>query len=70
VWGPAAPVREGKAGVSSNLGIVPGGGATDRWVRPVSGTREREPRAQARVGPPEKETEWPSSDEQYGFSFI
>jgi hypothetical protein len=51
-------------------GTVPGGGAADRRVWPISGAREREPRARARVGRPEKETEWPSPDEQYGFSFI
>jgi hypothetical protein len=49
---------------------VTGGGAADRWVRPVSGTREREPRAWARVGLPETETERPSPNEQYGFVFI
>jgi hypothetical protein len=36
-------------------GTVPGGGAADRRVRPVSSAREREPRTQARVGRPEKE---------------
>jgi hypothetical protein len=51
-------------------GTVPGGGAADRWVWPVSGAWEREPRARARVGQPEKETEWPSPDEQYSFDFI
>jgi hypothetical protein len=51
-------------------GTVLGGGAADRRVRPVSDTREREPRMRARVGWPEKEMEWPSLDEQYGFGFI
>jgi hypothetical protein len=36
----------------------------------LSAARGREPHAWARVGWPEKETEWPSSDEQYSFDFI
>jgi hypothetical protein len=44
-------------------GTVLGGGATDRWVRPISDEREREQRAWARVGRPKKETEWPILDE-------
>jgi hypothetical protein len=51
-------------------GTVPGGGAPNRWVYPVSGARESETRVRARVGWPEKEMEWPSLDEQYGFGFI
>jgi hypothetical protein len=47
-----------------------GGGAANRRVQPISGAREREPCAWARVGRPETETEWPSLDEQYGFVFI
>jgi hypothetical protein len=47
-------------------GTVPGGGAADMQVWPVSGAWERE----SRVGRPEKETELPSLDEQYGFGFI
>jgi hypothetical protein len=49
---------------------VPGGGAADRRVRPVSGTREREPRARARVGRTEKKKGGPSPNEQDGFGFI
>jgi hypothetical protein len=51
-------------------GTVLGSGAAGRRVRPMSGAREREPHVGARVGWPEKETEWPSLDEQYGFGFI
>jgi hypothetical protein len=51
-------------------GIVTGGGAADRQVWPISGTRERVPRTRARVGRPETETKWPSPDEQYDFVFI
>jgi hypothetical protein len=74
--GPSA-ARAGVAGRKQRVGnwqagrgTVSGGGVADRWVRPISGTQERELHARARVGRPEKETEWPSPDEQYNFGFI
>jgi hypothetical protein len=66
----AGRTEERRRGLTGGPRHSAGGGAADRRVRLVSGAWEREPRAQAPVGRLEKETEWPSPDEQYGFSFI